>query len=114
MNTLSQLKLQAARSVSESDAPSIDLNAPWRVIKCHYGIQWIPRIRNRAETVARGVWRRRSYCRTREALIRCRDRYADFLDAASVTVLTARPELLCAHLWAASDTAGSTESRHAY
>jgi hypothetical protein len=47
------------------------LNSGWRVIECRHGIQWILQRRNRAETVARHVWRGRSYCRTKEALIRC-------------------------------------------
>jgi len=48
----------------------VRLNGRWRVIACRHGVQWILQYRNRAETVARDVWRGRSYCRTREALIR--------------------------------------------
>jgi hypothetical protein len=36
------------------------LNSGWRLIECRHGIQWILRYRNRAETVARHVWRGRS------------------------------------------------------
>ena len=36
------------------------LNSGWRVITCRHGIQWILQHRNRAETVARHVWRGRS------------------------------------------------------
>jgi hypothetical protein len=48
--------------------------------------------RNRAETVARHVWRGRSYCRTKEALIRCRDEFASQIDPATRMPLAALPE----------------------
>jgi hypothetical protein len=38
----------------------IVLNDGWRLIECRHGIQWILQYRNRAETVARHVWRSRS------------------------------------------------------
>jgi hypothetical protein len=67
------------------------LNARWRVIECHDGIQWILQARNRAETVARDVWRGRSYCRTREALVRCCDAYCDAIEPAGRAALEALP-----------------------
>jgi hypothetical protein len=68
------------------------LNGGWRVIECRHGIQWILQYRNRAETVARHVWRGRSYCRTKEALIRCCDKHAGRIDPAARTTLGALPE----------------------
>ncbi|WP_421952105.1 hypothetical protein [Pelagibacterium sp.] len=49
----------------------IRLNVDWRVIECRDGIQWILQRRQSSETIAKPDWRGVSYCRTREALIRC-------------------------------------------
>jgi hypothetical protein len=68
------------------------LNSAWRVIACRHGIQWILQRRNRAKTVARHVWRGRSYCRTKEALIRCCDEHAGQIDPAARMTLEALPE----------------------
>lgn len=68
------------------------LNSRWRVIQCRDGIQWILQYRNRAETVARDGWRGRSYCRTKEALIRCCDEHAGQLDPVARKTLLALPE----------------------
>jgi hypothetical protein len=68
------------------------LNYRWRVIECRRGIQWILQYRNRTETVARHAWRGRSYCRTKEALIRCCDEHAGQTDAAARRILTALPD----------------------
>lgn len=68
------------------------LNRGWRVIECRHGIQWILQRRNRAETVARHVWRGRSYCSTKEALIRCCDEHAGQIDPAARLTLMALPE----------------------
>jgi hypothetical protein len=46
------------------------LNDRWRVIECSAGIQWIVQYRASAETYSRSHWTGRSFCRTREALIR--------------------------------------------
>ena len=70
------------------------LNSGWRVIECRHGIQWIMQYRNRVETVARHVWRGGSYCRTREALIRCCDAHAGQVGLAARTILAALPERL--------------------
>ena len=84
-------------SIAESDDsyPHIVavLNRGWRVIVCRDGIQWILQRRNRAETVARHVWRGRSYCRTKEALIRCCDEHAGQIDPGRPRMtLAALPE----------------------
>src|SRR5262249_28372978 len=53
---------------SYSDVVAI-LNGRWRVIRCRDGIQWILQSRD-SVTAAKGIWRGRSYCRTKEALLR--------------------------------------------
>jgi hypothetical protein len=68
------------------------LNSGWRVIECRHGAQWILQHRNRAETVARHAWRGRSYCRTREALIRCCDEHVSQIDPTARIMLAALPE----------------------
>lgn len=83
-------------SVAESDnsypgALAVS-NYGWRVIECRHGIQWILQYRNRAETVARHGWRGRSYCRTKEALIRCCDEHAGQINPAARMTLMALPE----------------------
>jgi hypothetical protein len=104
------------RHLAESDEEYpciIRLNRRWRVIECRDGIQWIIQARNRAETVARYVWRGRSYCRTQEALIRCCDRYAGALDPAAVAALRALPERFHVRATAAIATGASMEAHHA-
>jgi hypothetical protein len=93
MNMLFVFQSQVIRPVSESDDayPNLSLNGRWRVIECRDGLQWILQARNRTETVARDAWRGRSYCRSREALIRCCDRYAGVVEPAAVSALMALP-----------------------
>jgi hypothetical protein len=91
------LQLQARR-LAESDEdyyPSIQLNPRWRVIVCRDGVQWIlqRRVRpDRPERVTRDDWRGRSYCRTKEALIGCCDRYSGEIDPAAVAALRTLPD----------------------
>jgi hypothetical protein len=81
------------RSESSDDYPVlVTLNGRWRVIACRHGIQWILQYRNRAETVARDVWRGRSYCRTRNALIRVCDEHAGTIGAGARVTLEGLPE----------------------
>lgn len=68
------------------------LNDRWRVIACRHGIQWILQYRNRAETVARDGWRGRSYCRTKEALIRVCDCHAGNIEPAARAILNELPD----------------------
>jgi hypothetical protein len=80
---------------SSDDRPAIHLNARWRVIVCRDGVQWVLQFRNRRsdqETVARDDWRGRSYCRTRDALIRCCDAYCGPIDPVALATLEALPE----------------------
>jgi hypothetical protein len=70
----------------------IRLNPRWRIIESRDRLQWILQCRNRSETVARDVWRGRSYCRTSEALRRCSREYAGTIDVTAVTIMAALPE----------------------
>jgi hypothetical protein len=89
-------------SVAESDDsyPSAlaVLNSSWRVIICRHRTQWILQYRNRAETVARHVWRGRSFCRTKEALIRCCDEHAGQIDPAARMTLAALPQRITSEI----------------
>ena len=62
------------------------------MIACRHGIQWILQYRNRAETVARDVWRGRSYCRTKGALIRVCEYHAGPIAPDARVVLNGLPE----------------------
>jgi hypothetical protein len=68
------------------------LNGRWRVIECRDRIQWILQYRNRAKIVTKHAWRGRSYCRIREALIRCCNEHAGQIDPAARTTLQDLPE----------------------
>lgn len=82
-----------ARRLAESDEayPSIQLSPHWRVIRCPAAIQWILQYRASAETYSTAIWRGRSYCRTRDALIRCCNGAGE-IDPATVAALQALPE----------------------
>ena len=76
------------------------LNQRHRVIRCRAGIQWILQRRNvpagtggnRPEGHSTSDWRGRSYCRTREALIRCCHEHAGEIAPSAVAALEALPE----------------------
>lgn len=66
------------------------LNARWRVIACRDGIQWILQYRaGQRHGTAR--FDSRSFCRTREALIRVCREYAAPLDPSALAVLESLP-----------------------
>jgi hypothetical protein len=67
------------------------LNAAWGVIECRDGLQWILQRRGSPETSRGGDWRGRSYCRTKEALIRCAREYAGEIDPDACRTLAALP-----------------------
>jgi hypothetical protein len=67
------------------------LNRKWRVIRCRNGVQWILQSRDSA-TAAKGVWRGRSYCRTKEALLRDCAAHAGELDPTAVGLLAELPD----------------------
>jgi hypothetical protein len=90
-NPQGRLLRAAALSESVEAYPHVRLNAGWRVIVCRDGIQWVLQARNGTATVSSSDWRGRSYCRTREALIRCSDLEAGAIDPAAAAVLAALP-----------------------
>lgn len=67
------------------------LNERWRVIECRDRIQSILQYRASAETYSPAIWRGRSYCRTREALVRCGIAYSGELNTDAAAVITALP-----------------------
>jgi hypothetical protein len=99
------------RAESSNDYPDVVtiLNHRWRVITCRHGIQWILQYRNRAETVARDSWRGRSYCRTKEALIRVCDAHAGCITPESRAVLDALPGRLEAPTQFSKEVAADAE-----
>lgn len=90
-----------------------NLNDRWRVIGCRDGVQWILQYRNRrhgAETVAKDVWRGRSYCRTKEALIRVCDTHTGGINKEARDILAGLPEWLPEKQTAAWPTSESAPS----
>jgi hypothetical protein len=84
-------KIQHRESADDYRAVVAILNDRWRIIECRDGIQWILQ-RRAGERHGRPRWDGRSYCRTKEALIRvCRD-YAGEFDPAAAAVLASLPE----------------------
>jgi len=79
----SRADLNKVESSDAYRAVIVNLNGRWRVIECRDGCQWILQYRNRAETVAADVWRGRSHCGTREALIRSCDKHVGTIDAGA-------------------------------
>jgi hypothetical protein len=82
-------------AIAETDGAyfNLRLNDRWRVIECGAGIQWILQYRaNSPETYSTAIWRGRSYCRTREALIRCCNAHAGEIDPSAVAAFEALPE----------------------
>jgi hypothetical protein len=67
------------------------LNPNWRVVECRDRIQWILQRRGSPKTSRRDDWRGRSYCRTRQALLRCAREYAGPVEPAAAAILTALP-----------------------
>lgn len=83
-----------SRRESDDDYSAVvcRLNERWRVIECRDGIQWILQ---HAEKKPHGrAWRGRSYCRTREALIRVCGAHAGEMRAEAAAVLDGLPERL--------------------
>jgi hypothetical protein len=102
LSSRSNANVQATRLAESDDRyPAVAiLNQRYRVIRCRDGIQWILQRRNipagtggnRPERHSRDDWRGRSYCRTREALIRCCRAYSGEIDPAAVVALRTLPE----------------------
>jgi len=68
------------------------LNPDWRVIACRDRVQWVLQRRGSPKMSRRDDWRGRSYCQTREALIRCTREQAGVIDPAAAAILAALPE----------------------
>jgi hypothetical protein len=66
------------------------LNPKWRVIECRDGIQWI--LQSRDSLKPEVVWRGRSYCRTKEALLRVCALHAGEINPTAAAVLAALHE----------------------
>jgi hypothetical protein len=67
------------------------LNGKWRVIRCRDGIQWILQSRD-SLMAAVGIFRGRSYCRTKEALLRVCAAHAGEIAPTAAAVLAALPD----------------------
>jgi hypothetical protein len=75
----------------------VHLNDRHRVILCRDGVQWI--LQRRISNLADG-WRGRSFCRTKEALLRCIKENAGRVPSDALAILDALPD------WAESAPAG--------
>jgi hypothetical protein len=67
------------------------LNSNWRVVQCTDAVQWVLQRRGSPDKPRRDDWRGRSYCRTRDALIRCAREYSGTIDPKASAVLAALP-----------------------
>jgi hypothetical protein len=67
------------------------LNDRWRVVECAGGIQWILQ-RRAGERHGTARWDDRSYCRTKEALIRCCRASVGEIEPGAATALATLPE----------------------
>ena len=67
------------------------LNRKWRIVQCRDGIQWILQSRD-SLTALTGIWRSRSYCRTKEALLRVSAAHAGEIAPTAAAVLARLPD----------------------
>jgi hypothetical protein len=86
------MKMAFAETDDDYCAVVARLNDRWWVIACSAGIQWILQRAVRPETYPTSRWRGRSFCRTREALIRLCHTHAGEIDPIAETVLDALPD----------------------
>jgi hypothetical protein len=75
------------------DYPHIvaNLNTGWRVIECRDGLQWILQRRGSPERARGDDWRGRSYCRAKEALLRCTREHAGEIVPNACAALASLP-----------------------
>ena len=66
------------------------LNSGWRVVDDP--LQWILQRRDGKSSNKNSGWRGRSFCRTREALLRCVKDYCGIVDAEALKQIEALPE----------------------
>ena len=86
-STLPRLKTPACPEESDIYPHVIaTLNPRWRVIVCKGGIQWILQCRRGPR------WGGYSFCRTREALVRCARAQAGEIAADALVILLSLPE----------------------
>jgi hypothetical protein len=87
-----------AASHRESDdgyrAVVAHLNERWRVIVCRDGMQWVLQYRASTKTARRVEWKGRSYCRTRECLLRDVRYHAGEIDAHAFAIVEALPRMI--------------------
>jgi hypothetical protein len=89
------------------------LNGKWRVIECRDGIRWILQARDTLNALSTTVWRGRSYCRTKEALLRICAAQACTIDPTAAAILAALPDWIEApNSPAPSDTARGVAEEH--
>ena len=87
-------RLQTPARPEESDTYArvrVVLNPRWRVIVCKNSIQWILQF-CRGQRHGRPRWEGRSFCRTREALVRCAREHAGEIAADAWAILLGIPE----------------------
>jgi hypothetical protein len=70
------------------------LNGKWRVIECRDRIQWILQSRDSLRPEEVGLWRGRSYCRTKETILRVRAAHAGKIAPTTAAVLVALPDCI--------------------
>ena len=68
------------------------LNARWRVVECPHRLQWILQRVAGTETNATSRWENRSFCGTRDALLRCSREHAGAVNPAAAAILASLPE----------------------
>ena len=86
------------------------LNSNWRVIRCPNGLQWIFQRRGSPASPRADDWRGRSYCHTRDALIRCTREYSGAIDQEALATLAALPAGI--EIAACADTPSVGNQRH--
>jgi hypothetical protein len=86
------------------------LNGKWRVIECRDGVQRILQSRDTRKALCSGVWRGRSYCRTKGALLRVCAIHAGEINPTAAAALAELPDWIEApDLPAHSTTLGAAE-----
>jgi hypothetical protein len=70
------------------------LNGKWRIIECRDGIQWILQACDTLNAPSNAVWRGRSYCRTKQALLQVCAAHAGAIDPTAAARLAALPPLI--------------------
>ena len=68
------------------------LNTKWRVIECRDWLQWILQSRDTLRPLPTAVWRGRSYCRSKEALLRVSAAHGGAIDPTAAAILTSLAE----------------------